>query len=293
MEEAKIFKSREKLTTSGSLLSFRECPNKCVDGYYFDPYAHKKIKCVYCEEKRKELAKNNLDAFDSATEKNIQEVLNLPEYFNGLNFDANSLIVKKDLKLLDEKSVEFVKEQLTELVNNASIGIMPEYSIMINMGKRIHLNNFVYPLIMRYYMSGISVAPFLTSYDLVRLRKDPDLIFDEYNVCFNDLLKKDCSVVFIDVGSDFETINIAKGYMELRALRNKATIFITGSWNTTISNMLSEEEKLKNLAYLISISYNKNEEININTKKPQSRNIKTSNVSELSEEEFDFLVGKH
>ena len=84
----KIFNSKETLESSGNMLSFKDCPNRCIDGYYVDPYRHKRVKCLYCEQKRIDIARNKIDVLDMSTNKNIEKSLNLPSYVNGINFDV-------------------------------------------------------------------------------------------------------------------------------------------------------------------------------------------------------------
>lgn len=48
---------------------FCKCPNGCIDGYYVDPYKHKKLRCEYCSSLVKEDVKLAMDASNDILSK--------------------------------------------------------------------------------------------------------------------------------------------------------------------------------------------------------------------------------
>ena len=309
--EEKIFNSEDdkKVVIEKGLLSFPDCPNKCTDGYYFEPYKHKRIKCSYCENKRKEVIKNNINVVDYKTNRTIEHMLNLPEYLNGINFDVESIITEKDKEIIKKETLESVYEQINEIMTKASIGDVPEYSIMINLGFKPLFNNLVYPLMMRYYLNGVDIAPYLNVYMIEQMRygnqEMKNKMEEDYKTTFNELIHKDMCIVHLDTGARKESIDSVKGLMEIRAMRQKPTLILTEVKNSNLYSLITDE-KIYNLAHFISIEYDKNElglrahSINDDIKNNDNSSNKNnmyeqsslSRPSELSRKQLEALISK-
>lgn len=252
-----IFKENvTSVSSSNTILSFKDCPNKCIDGYYVDPYKHKRVLCQYCSDKRVQSVKNNL--MDNTLNQTLKESLNLPDSFTGINFDIDTVIPKFAVKDITEESLTKVKRVLTDLVNKASIGDIPVHSYLFNLGKKVYENNFIYAYLTRAYMSGVTVSPLVTALDLCSLRNNEEkgLSNNDNSPKYSDYLKTDVCIVTIDTGATFFSINAVKGLMQLRANRGKSTIIFTNIWNSQIFDLCSEKDEFsKNLAELVSIEY--------------------------------------
>lgn len=223
------------------------CPNRCVNGFYINPYTHKKEKCKYCADKRKE------DILSG--DKDIRKDLCLPEYYLGYSFDVNAVIPQSALKNLSEESVDTVKTAMSDLIAKVSLGEIPEESILFNFGSKVNENNFVYPLIVRSYMAGLKTSPVIMGYDLYQYRLASENAYDEEKK-YQSLLDDDICVVVLDTGSTKNNIMCAKGFMQLRAYKCKPTIFVTNIWRTDVLALCNEDDTHQfGLATLYGVEY--------------------------------------
>lgn len=258
MSDDKIFKSSESSLkdVKEDLVSFKDCPNKCIAGYYVDPYKHKKVRCKYCDDKRKIAVK---EVVLNESEDTIADKLNLPASFIGTTCDVDSIFPKFVIKDIKEDSLRVVKNVVTDFINKATIGDLLDDSVMFNFGKKAYEFNFIYPLMMNYYLAGRTVAPLMSPLDVCRLRNEAEkYIYSAKGDTFTyyDLLSKDICVVLIDAGVKETGIDAVKGLMQLRANKSKATIMITNAWGSRILDMCSEgSERSLNLATLYSVEY--------------------------------------
>ena len=252
----KIFEKEERsVSYNYDTSSFEDCPNKCIDGYYVDPYQHKRIKCLYCANKRKQVVKETL-VFDDS-EETIADKLNLPRSYIGYgNYTINGVLPESSQKLMKKDSVNKVDAVLRDLINNISVGVVSEKSYLFNLGKKSFDNHFIYSYLVRAYMEGLSVSPFITSYDLHILRLESEMLKEDSLLAFRSLLKTDVCVVSIDAGASKQCINAVKGFMQLRANNLKPTIIFTNAWNNWVKDLCVDEDiSTYNLATLVSIEY--------------------------------------
>ena len=239
-------------------MSFKDCPNHCVDGKLFDPYTHKKIVCPYCADKRLNFAKGDLT--DKKTGKTISELLDLPVSYTGNEFSEELVIPEFTRKLMIKESVDNVLCKLRELITDISIGNLPSCSLMFNLGKKANEVNFIYPYLIKGYISGRSLVPLVNLTDLCQLR----LAFEgstysvnlEKSYNYNDLIKRDICVVVIDAGATYTSLLAVKGLLQLRAQQLRPTVIFTNQWNNYVRDMCSEDNyECYNLATLYSIEY--------------------------------------
>lgn len=241
-----------------NLISFKDCPYGCVDGKIVDPYKHKRVICPYCAEKRKKFVSDNLK--DKNSNKSISELLDLPSTFTGVEFDESIVIPEFARKNISTDSLNNVLGKLRELVTDISIGNLPSCSLLFNLGKKANEINFIYPYLIKGYLSGRSLVPLVTLTDLCQLR----LAFEgssyslsiEKNYNYNDLINRDICVVVIDAGATYTSILAVKGLMQLRAQKLKPTIIFTNQWNNYIRDLCSEDDyTCYNLATLYTVEY--------------------------------------
>lgn len=277
--ENKIFESNSGVVkTSSSILSFSDCPNKCIDGYYIDPYKHKRVKCTYCENKRKQLAQSKiqLEGDDS-----IQKLLNIPNMLSGYGSLQFATIIPIDSQYFSfDEPVSYMKS----LFEKASSGDSSEESLLFNLGKVSCVRNFINPYLMRAYVGGATVSPYITARDVFNLSRkevgllatiDDKVLVDnsDYilsNLNFKDLLTTDICVVHITAGSLNAQIRAVKGLMQLRANNNKSTIIFTDVWYSRYDHELQESLRLlytnempldKSIATLVKAERIKEEDI--------------------------------
>lgn len=240
--------------------SFNDCPNQCVDGMYVDPYSHKRMRCPYCFDKRRELVTGDaiLDGDDTVKSK-----LNLPSCLSGDILVTSSLIPKSGIKQLVPETVEDVYKKLEKLYQDMTAGVLPESSLLINLGKKSFEANFVSPFMLRAFQAGVSVAPYVTDMDVYEAFNNGKPSIE--GLIYIDLLEADLCMVQILASASREKIFAVKGLMEFRANRNKSTVIVTKAWNSYIRDLLLDEEDdveitSKNLAKLISVDYKKTED---------------------------------
>lgn len=286
----RIFNGDNAMSTNGSMLTFKDCPNKCTDGRIFDPYLHKWKICEHCQEKRKKLVFSGVK--DTTTGQDIKEYLNLPESFIGVEFKREAVIPEAYTKYLIESSITSLLDELTGMLNSISVGDLPKQSYMINFGRKSFPNNFIYPLLVRGYISGLDVAPMLTSYDITVKRQKAEQGIREDNLPFDELLKKDLCVIVLDSGSTVTSINAVRGFMQLRANNHKPTIIITNIWNRYVHSLTNESGILDYAsAKLLGVEYKSEQEedsVNDANPKPQSNSL-TGSRGSMSQESFNAL----
>lgn len=254
-----LLDSNNKVENLGdNLVSFKDCPNHCVDGKIVDPYKHKKIPCPYCAEKRLQFAKGDLT--DKSSGKTISELLDLPTSFMGNEFNEETVIPDFARKSIKQETLDNVLRKMRELITDISIGNIPSCSIMFNLGKKSNEANFIYPYLIKGYVSGRTLVPLVNLIDLCQLRLQYEgssyslNIGKNYN--YNDLVTRDICVVVIDAGATYTSLQAVKGLMQLRAQKLKPTVIFTNSWNNYVRDMCSENGfECYNLATLYSVEY--------------------------------------
>lgn len=275
----KLFESNQGIVkTSNSILSFEDCPNKCIDGYYIDPYKHKRVKCTYCENKRKQLAQSKVQ-LDG--DKSIQTLLNIPNMLSGYGSLQFATIIPIDSQYFSfDEPINYMQS----LFEKASSGDCSEESLLFNLGKVSCVRNFINPYLMRAYIGGANVSPYITARDVFNLiRKEAGLLaisdgvvtdyIDDYivsNLKYNDLLTSDICVVHITTGSLYTQVRAVKGLMQMRANNNKSTIIFTDAWYTKFEHELRDSLQMlytletpldKSVARLVKFERIKEEDI--------------------------------
>ena len=250
-------------TSELSFSSFKGCPNKCVDGFYINPYTHKRLVCQYCMDKRKEMVRTN--AKDANTEQTVKEALNLPEYYLGYSFDIESVFPKYVLAGLTSESVKDVKNELSSLMQEISLGDVPKTSVLFNLGAKSNEDNFIFPFLVRAYMSGLKVSPLITSHDLICMRNAErnGTGYDRISCSYTSLLDSDVCVVVLDAGAVHGDVLAVKGLMQLRAKNLRPTIIFTNVWNSSVHDLHDNDSGSYNIAKLCSVEYIKKLNTNI------------------------------
>ena len=161
---------------------------------------------------------------------------------------------------MTESSVDNVLSKLRELITDISIGKLPSCSLMFNLGKKSNEINFIYPYLIKGYVSGRSLVPLVTLTDLCQLRLEFEgstysvHLDKSYN--YNDLINRDICIVVIDAGATYTSLLAVKGLLQLRAQKLKPTIVFTNQWNGYVRDICSEDDyECYNLATLYSIEY--------------------------------------
>lgn len=249
MSAETIFEQNAPLKASEDLMSFEGCPNQCRHGFYVDPYRHKRVRCEYCFDLRKKLARNAVSVGD---DRAVGKLLHLDPSFMGYgNFESGSLWTKYALRALEPGSVKFVGFVMQRLIEQVSLGEPLGASIVLNLGKNARSQNFIAPFLVRSYISGLSTAPLVTGLDVSKLRAKelgalPDGHLKKYaGLWYSDILETDTCLVYLDADSGVAGIKAAKGLMQLRALQARSTVVLTDAYEKELHDMCTDHDELQ------------------------------------------------
>lgn len=236
------------------MTSFKDCPNKCIDGIIINPYTHNKETCSFCQEKRRDLIKYNYKSKSDG--KTLEEILRLPKSFSSTSYDIDTIIPSSAKKELVKTSYETVLDELKSLMTIIKGRSLPKHSYLFNLGKKAYEGGYIYSLLASAYISGFDVAPCLSAFEIVDLRQRAERGYEakDIGVSFNDLINKDLVVVVIEAGATPFSILSVKGLMQLRAFRELPTIIFTNHYNSGVLD-LCDTFPTYNLAKYCSIEY--------------------------------------
>ena len=201
-------------------LNFEDCPYKCNNGKIFDYRLKKEIICPHCGDKRETLAKEGLVEDDLGQLQSLPRVLGIDNKYLQTRLVYDTVIPEGERVFLEDESVENQKEVIEDIYLGLSIGQLPSRSYCIGLGNKGRVDRLAYPLLAKAYISGVSVARFISCSEYNRLYIN---MSDEVE----DFLDKDLVLVLIPDGASKADILSAKGLMQSRALKGKCTIFIT------------------------------------------------------------------
>lgn len=268
------------------ITSFKDCPNKCVNGIIINPYTHKKETCSYCQEKRRDLIKYNYKSKEDG--KTLEEILRLPKSFSSTSYDIDTIIPASSKKYLLESSYNDVIAELKSLMSMIKGNTLPKHSYLFNLGKKAYEGGYIYSLLASAYISGFDVAPCLSAFEIVDLRQRAERGYEtkDIGVSFNDLLTKDLVVIVIEAGATPFSILSVKGLMQLRAFRELPTIIFTNHYNTGVLD-LTDTVPTYNLAKYCSIEY-VSKQADEQNEQPKGKPV-VNNPSSMTAEQFKNL----
>lgn len=218
------------------------CPNNCIDGWFINPYSHKREKCSFCADKRAKEIKT----------KSVTD-LGLPDSYVNIRFEPGSVIAQSEKSALSPNSLAEVEEKMQALVSSLAAGNLPEESILFNLGAKVHEQNLVYHLIAKSYIAGLKTLPLV---DISTMMRERAMYERGEPSAFNDYLDADTCVISIDAGTDYNGLMAVKGIMQLRGRRDKPTIILTHVWNKHIMSMCNEDDFMTySLARCVSVQY--------------------------------------
>jgi len=277
-----ILDSGIKKVEQSSLRSFKDCPNHCKDGYVIDPYRHSRVECPYCAKLRRDLVRGTV-----SVDTSIQKQLNLPASFTGDRFNTDYLWPKSELALFEEKSLDEVKTGLNDLYVNVAGGVLPSYSILINLGRRSHTSAFAYPFLVQAYKGSMVTAPYVTDYDIRQLYNDKPCTIEGLEL--STLLSAGVCLINILASATTDSILACKGLMQLRARSDKVTLFLTDYFGNGLNGLFSDE-KCKDLAFMLSVQYKRTEKEqpkSSRTKSPEMPAGSYGKLPEMPEEQYN------
>lgn len=199
---------------------FDDCPYKCTDGKLLDYQTAKFVDCPHCSEKRDELAKEGLAEDESGELDSLPRLLGIDSKYLSSRFVYDSVIPEGERVFIEDESIKRQSDVLTEIYLGLGVGELPDRSYCIGLGNKGRIDKLAYPLLVKAYLSGLSVAKFISCIEYNRM-------YIAMNDDVESYLEKDLVMMLIPDGSSKADILSAKGLMQSRALKGKPTIFVT------------------------------------------------------------------
>lgn len=211
---------------------FDDCPYNCNSfGKILDSSTGEMVDCPYCSKLKKEMISKGMAVDDETEEKvPLSELLGIKSKYLSKNYIFDTVIPEGERLFLEDESVDYLKDETEKLFRSLSIGELPENSMCFGISIKGRADRLAYPLLATAYLRGLSVGKFITCSELSRLQLKGSDVLD-------DLYKADILVMLIGEGSTKGEISSAKGMMQARALKGKATIFIT-TWTIEACSLM-------------------------------------------------------
>lgn len=201
-------------------MKYDDCPYHCTNGKILDDKLRRMVPCPYCSEKRKELADEGVAETEDGDIGSLPQILGIENKFLKSKLIYDAIIPDGEKVFLEEESIQRQKEEMEDLYAGLTIGELPSRSICFGLGNKGMVDRMAYPLLSRAYLSGLSVARFVScsEYNRMCVNMNPDV------EAFYD---SDFVMMMIPDGSSKADIAAAKGLMQTRALKGKPTVFVT------------------------------------------------------------------
>lgn len=209
---------------------FEDCPYNCTNGKLMDRRLKKYIPCPYCSQKKKELANKGMAETIEGNVDLLSSILGVQNDYMKAIFSYDACVPDGERLYIDKDSIERQKTMSEEVYLGLTVGQCPDRSYCFGLGNKGRVDRFVYPLLAKAYLSGLTVSKFISCTDYNRL-----LVNMSYEL--DDLYSNDVVIMLICDGSSKADIAAAKGLMQSRALRGKSTIFVT-TWSIEACSIL-------------------------------------------------------
>lgn len=209
---------------------FDDCPYNCSSGKVLDRVQRKLIPCPYCSKKKKELADKGFAETVEGNVEMLSTILGVENDYMKAVFSYDATVPDGERLYIEKESIERQKSIAEELYLGLTVGQKPDRSYCFGLGNKGRVDRFVYPLLAKAYLSGLTVSKFLSCTDYNRM-----LVNMSYEL--GSLYSNDIVIMMICDGSSKADIAAAKGLMQSRALRGLATVFVT-TWSIEACSVL-------------------------------------------------------
>lgn len=232
-------------------ISFEDCPYHCNKGKIFDFDLKKLVPCPYCSEKRQEMASKGVAEDDSGNILSLSTLLGIENKYLSSKLVYDSIIPEGERVFLEDESVKMQSDIIEDLYLGLAVGELPSGSICFGISIKGRVDRLAYPLLAKAYLSGLTVAPFISCSAYNRLCI---AMSDEVETYYN----RKFVVMLINDGATKADIASAKGLMQTRALKGLPTVFIT-TWVVEACSMLLGyfEDENNFLARSVFVEYKK------------------------------------
>lgn len=282
-------------------MSQQTCPYNCKNGKVMNRVTRKMETCPHCAELRAKQARGEEVCEDGTY---IYDYLKVPERYTGLAFSMDLVIPPKfqQTRLIPE-SIDEVDIVLKSLINDVTLGEVPNRTYLFNLGECADISAFAFPFLIKAYKAGLKVAPLVTSLDLQRLRVKlersfdldytPITVLEHYGDNYDDYLDADVCIVVLDAGATMRDLNAVRGLIDNRADKGRATLVFTYAYFDRLFALCTHGDELSlRLATLIQVRYQKRENGSSNRGTNSSQQQPTlSFVQEISKRSLDTNIG--
>lgn len=207
----------------------KDCPYRCSKGILFHPRSHQESVCPHCSKLRKDVVYSTDISKDK---ESVETLLGLQERVVGKAEYSFEALFREGLDKFESASLNSVKSDLDKLVSDLSLGDLPKYSMLFNLGSRVFEENFTNPLLVRAYLAGLKVAPLLTVHTIAKLRRSvesQDYATEDLMEKYTMFLEADICVVVLDEGITKSGIDLVQGFVYARGRDRKPTVLLTHS----------------------------------------------------------------
>lgn len=204
-------------------VNYDDCPYNCNNGKIFDYGLRKLIPCPHCSEKRESLAKEGLAENEQGDIEPLYRLLGVNNKYLEAKFVYEAVVPEAERLFIEDESLKKQGDLLEEVYLGLSVGELPDKSYCIGLGNKGRVDRLAYPMLAKAYLSGLSVARFISCTEYNRLYVAMSSEVESY-------LDKDFVMVMIQDGASKADILSAKGLMQSRALKGKGTVFVT-TWS--------------------------------------------------------------
>lgn len=221
---------------------YDDCPYNCnSSGKILDVELGKMVDCPHCSKIKKELlAKGKVLTDEGPDEVVLSDILGIKSKYLSRAFIFDNVIPDGERVFLEDDTIDFLRSETDNLYKSISLGEVPNVSYCFGISIKGRVDRLAYPLLASAYLKGLKICKFITCSEFSRLQLRSDDVIDE-------MYAADLLIMLIGEGSTKGEISCAKGLMQARALKGKATIFIT-TWTIEACSLLlgyrSDEDNL-------------------------------------------------
>ena len=201
---------------------YDDCPYGCNSkGMILDTNLGKLVPCPHCSEKKKKLlSEGYAEAEDSGERVSLNTIFGIESEYLSTKFAYDGVIPEGERVFIDKDSLGFQKDEAEALYYDLSLGTVPESSYCFGISIKGRIDRFVYPMMAKAYLAGLTVEKFISCSEWSRMCFNMDKAVDSY-------YSSDLVFMLLNDGANLNEFAAAKGLMQSRALKGRPTIFIT------------------------------------------------------------------
>lgn len=231
---------------------YEDCPYGCnPNGMLLDSNVGKLIPCPYCSQKKKELLKKGYVETTTDDTVPLATVLGIENEFLSTSFVYEGIVPEGEKVFIEDESLAWQESEANDLYSSLVIGELPKESVCFGISIKGKFEQFVYPMLAKAYLAGLTVGKFVSCSEFNRLAFDIKNPIEEF-------YNADVVFMLINDGANLADLSSAKGLMQTRALKGKPTFFVTTWTVEACSGLLGyKDDASLSLARPIFLKYKK------------------------------------